>query len=449
MRTGLVWMALLTALLVLALSLSACNCDDDDDDDNNNDNDDECIVCEGTSECTDALGTGWVCLYGCCVEFDADDDATDDDATDDDATDDDATDDDDDDDFTWTIEELDRIGPGSRQISLAIGSDETLYIAYTGCSDGSCENSDLFFAWLTPDKAVWETTVVDSQTGDLGWYPALALDDADHPHILYAEHSQTKLRYATATVLDNWTVTPLNGAGRGGLWNAAVYADGMLVTAHTSLPPSGWDGDLGFGYLTGSSWTFLDIDTDGDCGWFTEMTVTPDGRPVIAYIRGYPAGYQNIMTYDDGDWDVVQVDDGSYGGEIVVTDDGYYHLAYPKGDPQNGDLWDLWYATNAPAGEWTKVMIDGGSDAEEDTGGFPAIAADADGGLHVTYRNFSLGALMYARKAPGGDWEYDVADAIGGGLYSDVEIDGNGVLHIAYENGTKLRYAVCDNCTDY
>ena len=57
----------------------------------------ECIDCQTTSECTNAIGAGWVCLNYCCVQFSADDDtAVDDDATSDDDDNDDNDDNDND-----------------------------------------------------------------------------------------------------------------------------------------------------------------------------------------------------------------------------------------------------------------------------------------------------------------------------------------------------------------
>lgn len=63
------------------------------------DNDgDACWVCDSTSECVDAFGTGWGCLDGCCRSGEGDDGALDDDLADDDLSDDDLGDDDLDDD---------------------------------------------------------------------------------------------------------------------------------------------------------------------------------------------------------------------------------------------------------------------------------------------------------------------------------------------------------------
>ncbi len=68
---------LLTTAMVLAASCLWIDWDDEDDD---------CILCETTGECFDALGEGWVCQDGCCEEYEDGDDDDDDDDNDDDDT---------------------------------------------------------------------------------------------------------------------------------------------------------------------------------------------------------------------------------------------------------------------------------------------------------------------------------------------------------------------------
>jgi hypothetical protein len=63
------------------------NDDLDDDDwvmDDDDDDTEQCISCEITAECSEALGTGWVCIDGCCADLneDAGDGDDDDDAAD-------------------------------------------------------------------------------------------------------------------------------------------------------------------------------------------------------------------------------------------------------------------------------------------------------------------------------------------------------------------------------
>jgi hypothetical protein len=198
--------------------------------------------------------------------------------------------------------------------------------------------------------------------------------------------------------------------------------------------------------LTNGAWQFDVVDNATDAGWETAMTATIDRRPVVAYTVGFPSGLLKIAVFNGASWDLTQIDSGAYGPGIAVDLDGYFHIVYPKNDPTNYNQWDLWYATNAPAGDWTKLLLDPGSNSQDDTGGFPSIAVDAHNNLHVTYCDFTAGSLMYARKFGGDDWQFAVADSIGGGLYSSLALDDAGGVHVSYENGETLRYAYCADC---
>lgn len=462
-----VFFCLTLVCLLLGALVAMPGCSDGGDDDDSEGDDDECIVCTSTGECTDALGAGWVCLGGCCEQVgdddatddDAatDDDTTDDDAADDDATDDDTTDDDDDDDDASpgdisfaSHESMGPVAGGNRQMDLAV-VDGVVHAAYTGCSDASCVRSELLYATKETGGGEWDLTSVDAVGGDTGWFPSLAISGAGDIHISYGNHGDgsqwlQRLKYAFKPAGGAWS-TAIIGDGWGGFWTSLGLVGQTPVVSNTQLSGS-FEGSLQVGSKSGDSWTFETVDAIGDGGWFTSLAITPDNRPVVNYVVGYPAGKAKLAEYDGGEWTLLQFDEGSYGGELAIDADGYFHVVYPKGDSVNGDLWDLWYATNAPAGEWSKLLLDPGANADDDTGGFPSIAIDADGGLHVFYKNFSSASLRYARKI-GDAWEFALADAIGGGAYSAVAIDDLGGVHVVYENGTDALYQYCETCAMY
>lgn len=69
-------------LAIILLLCIGCSTDTDDDTstdtDNDDDSDPDCIACETTSECTNALGTKWVCQNKCCEQITNNDDDDDD-----------------------------------------------------------------------------------------------------------------------------------------------------------------------------------------------------------------------------------------------------------------------------------------------------------------------------------------------------------------------------------
>jgi len=444
---------LMTCLFVL-LILSCSDGDDDDDDDEA-----DCIACESTAECTAALGEGWGCIDDCCEYVAADDDEADDDAADDDTPgDDDAAEDDDDDDNDdqtpgapeWIIETVASSAPGNRQTSILATPDGRVHLAYTGCSSAQCQESELHYAVKASGKAAWQTTVVDDTGTDTGWFPDLAIDAADTLHISYGNHANDtellqKLMHAYQPAGGAWQSED-SGAGRGGWWTACGTSGTIFIASHTKLPPSGVDETkMQVVYKNGADWTYQDVDTSYDSGWFTDLTVTPDHQPAVIYGVGYFGGFLKLAVFDGTEWTITQIDEGYYGGSVAADADGYFHIAYSKEDPVNSDFWELWYATNAPAGQWTKFALDPGEDSEDDTGGYPSLVIDAGGGRHVVYRNFTGSALKYARHL-GDGWEITVADPIGGGLYTSAALDDAGGLHVCYENGTSILYAACAAC---
>ncbi|MFC1591666.1 formylglycine-generating enzyme family protein [Thermodesulfobacteriota bacterium] len=79
-RAKYIWMCLgnlflLSVLFVVVTGVGPCDMPDDD-----------CIMCETTSECSDVLGEGWVCMGGCCEDMNGDDNDNDTDGDDDNET---------------------------------------------------------------------------------------------------------------------------------------------------------------------------------------------------------------------------------------------------------------------------------------------------------------------------------------------------------------------------
>ena len=145
--------ALLVAVFAMAWACTAADDDDNDndaadaDDDSNTDDDNaaadddgNCIACDSTGECTDALGPGWVCTGGCCVDLGDDDD-------DDTIDDDDDTGDDDD----------DTPMPYWSDAATGLKWPRGMYTAYPGVTyaeaEAFCQSftlGDLFVYWRLP-----------------------------------------------------------------------------------------------------------------------------------------------------------------------------------------------------------------------------------------------------------------------------------------------------------
>ena len=299
----------------------------------------------------------------------------------------DDNDDNDDDDTApiWQTETVARSAAGNRQTSVKVTDDQAVHIAFTGCTDAPCNRSELVYAVKAAGDEAFEVTSVDAADADTGWFASMQINDAGDIFVVYSNHNRQRQRFAKKLSGGAW-ITENLGIGDGGWWNGTALCGSDLWMAHTKIPFSGWD----------------------------------------------------IRT----------IDGNTVGVDLAIDADGYRHLVYSKIDPLNSNLWDLWYATDAPEGTWSKTALDSGDSEEDDTGGFPGIGVDAMGGLHVSYRHFSVGELRYARNVDG-EWEFFVADPLGLGMYTDLTVDLDGAVHVTYEDGFNLYHAWCENCAVY
>lgn len=127
---------------------------------------------------------------------------------------------------------------------------------------------------------------------------------------------------------------------------------------------------------------------------------------------------------------------GDTGRETAVAADaaGGVHVSF----------WDragngLAYAYHGPSGYWVPETVDGAGDVGEHS----SIAVDEDGNLHVVHYDTRNDNLSYAFRAPEGAWELAIVDAPGNvGQYADIAIDSVGVAHAVWydASNTALRY---------
>lgn len=92
-----------------------------------------------------------------------------------------------------------------------------------------------------------------------------------------------------------------------------------------------------------------------------------------------------------------------------------------------------------PRQGWQTTILDG----DGIVGGWPSVAVDGNGKLHVSYYDQSRGDLRYATDADG-NWTILTIDRLGTvGEYSSIAVDSNDKVHISYYDpvNTDLKYA--------
>ncbi len=351
----------------------------------------------------------------------------------------------------FEIERVDRAAPGNRVVQLVLTKTGDRHLVYTGCSDTSCENSELYYA-TNKNNQGWKAQSVDKGNKDTGWFPSLSLDTTDQPHIFYADHEEQELRYASQ-VNGKWKLETLS-SGRGGWWTSSGFKNGNLFVAHTKLPDSGWDyASLEVGHLQNGKWSFETVDANQNAGWFTSMSLLPNGNPVVSYtsVVGQPVGSMKLALRENNKWNILDIDDISIKHHVTVDKNGAVHLVYQKVSPifDNqfpGGLHDLYYVTNT-SGSWVRERLqEGGRNGITDAGQMPRITTDSEGGLHVV----SIGErnkLIYARKmSPTSNWETMTVDNLGSPIYPWVEAGQDGQIHMVYEKAGTVYYASCAEC---
>lgn len=117
---------------------------------------------------------------------------------------------------------------------------------------------ELKYAWW--DGNLWNTQIVD--TGQVGEYCSIALDNDDQPHISYY---------------------------------AKNYHDNK------------YDGDLKYAHWTGAKWDIQTIDSVDDVGYCTSIVLDSTNRPHISYLDG-TNGNLKYVTWANGNWDIKVVD---------------------------------------------------------------------------------------------------------------------------------------------
>ena len=283
--------------------------------------------------------------------------------------------------------------------ALNVDASGRVHVSYQGEGD-----LDLMYATCAGGcDAVgsWQVAAVDTG-GDVGAFPALAVDGTGRRHVSYFDYSNGNLKYATCAA----------GCDAAGGWRAVA------------------------------------VDTAGFVGGFTALAVDASGRVHVGYFDwdNGDLKYATCAVNCDAaaNWQAVTVDDAGRVGafaDVAVDAGGRGHIVYS--DLENGRLK---YATcavdcDAPA-SWRAVPVA----AAAGQVGYTALSADAGKRLHVTYHAFDEGLLMYATCAAGCDaassWQVVAVDGNGVGAFSALAVEESGRLHVSYRDVTNgdLKY---------
>jgi hypothetical protein len=195
------------------------------------------------------------------------------------------------------------------------------------------------------------------------------------------------------------------------------------------------------GASTAPAWTISTIDSSGDVGRFSSITIDSNNKVHISYFDNI-AGDLKYTNNTSGSWETFTIDSAWFSGtysSIATDSDNKVHISYRYSEPMNSGLR---YATNA-SGFWVTSIPDNLTGLG---GGVTSIAVDSNSEVHICYFDDSNIDLKYTTNTTG-SWEMFTIDSSGNvapGVSSrSIAVDSNNKVHIGYYDATNgdLKYA--------
>lgn len=272
----------------------------------------------------------------------------------------------------------------------------------------------------TPGLSAWNIETVAP-----GVDPAMVLDGANQPHVVFRDSSGVMLAVKTGGA---WQQSRVDG-------QAGVFGDvDLQVDRNSANRLSYWDGNA----------RLLEAASDATGAWISE-SIGSGGNVNALAVDGLGNGHILYNIHEDGSihyatnssgawvsqWLVGFSNGTVYDADILVDSLGTLHAIFIIGDPQDCSVY---YLSNSGAG-WSQQVIAVGSNCGA------ALAMDASRSPHVAYSTkFGLLHTWYAAGA----WQSEQVDSFSwiGGDRVGLAIDGADHLHIAYrDSNDDLKYA--------
>ncbi|MBI2891809.1 MAG: hypothetical protein HYY13_13630 [Nitrospirae bacterium] len=235
----------------------------------------------------------------------------------------------------------------------------------------------------------WQSEVVDTAT-PVDSSPSIAIGAAGSVYILYRDALSKRLKIAERSLGSTaWLLSDLGDDVEAGPHFAlAAVGQGELHAAYQNAP----SGDLRYAHRIEGAWTTEVVDAEGTAAW-PSIGVVPGGAVHIAYQDTTARDLLHAILGDEG-WTVETVDsvgDVGYGAFMRVDADGFVHVTYR--DETNAALK---YATNRRE-TWEFLTL---LSPTENPGFHSAFAFRADGKLDVVYYDAAVARVVWAELEP-------------------------------------------------
>jgi hypothetical protein len=259
----------------------------------------------------------------------------------------------------------------------------------------------------------WTADTVAS-TGDVGFYNALAFDQAGLPAIAYSDQTNDDLRFAHFDGT-NWTTSLVDAAK-----NVATGIDLAYDPSGKPAISYGWNG-LKFAEWTGTSWSIQTL-VKGAANDVTSLAYL-GSTPYIALAAGSGKAATLQLAYrTNGKWIVEVVEKAAAKYKSLAFDtSGNPVIAYSDDINGDGQLDTLKVARKA-AGKWTVSVLETGVVGY---GVYASLAFDGAGNPAIAHGNGTVRYLSWT-----GQW------SAGAGAWSASVVDGG-----PFAGGESLRFS--------
>lgn len=305
-----------------------------------------------------------------------------------------------------------------------------------------------------------------------GYSPGDAHGDALYGDLVFGTWNGSQVEW---TIVDGAPRMPITNDPNG--WRGGVSDPGPDVGRWTSLAKAGdtflisyydrTNGALKFAAGEPGSWDIHTVDDTGDSGRYSSLVVTPEGVPVIAYLRiqespetpgqivsSVMVAMANIaIPSAPTDWTLTEVASGPMPCRAEFCSEGSTCLESGQCVMPTSDCTDGCDSGQACFNGRCIATIPANyvEDMPPAYGLYTSLAVDPTGGLALVYYDRTAGDIHGVRY-DGASWGtpflidgYGKNDPFVGdcGMSADVAVDSSGIWHVTYVDGTEetLRYA--------
>ena len=231
---------------------------------------------------------------------------------------------------------------------------------------------------------------------------------------------------------DDWHISIVDSVGDTGYLSSITLDDNNYPQISYQNRS---DLDLRFAHWDGSSWLNEIVDASGDNGWWSSIAMNNQGYSCISYYD-HTNGNLKYAEWIGTAWNIQIVDSSGDVGECtsIALDNQYYaHISYYDRTNQN-----LKYA-QWTGSSWNKQTID----STGAVGKYTSLELDSQYYPHITYYDETNKDLKYTHWT-GSSWQIQTVDSTGDiGWYNSLALDSSYYPCISYFDATNgnIKYA--------